>query len=211
VCVLPTQIQPVQRIPRYGLLLRELIKYTPATLDEGLEVLTELQAEIDDHCAFINREATLDDSRAKVGSIHNRFRPEDIDEQASRGNFRPRETIDGVVALPNSGLVQPMRRVVVSETARDALEGEILLVVFNDFIMRAKKRRDGCLIFCAKMDFSVPLQCSPMRGSGCKIIGQARYAHGLDPKEEWVVEFSNDSQRDAFDTQLSQAIAAFGS
>ena len=60
-------IQPVQRLPRYSLLLKELIKYTPTNLEEGLEEsLARLQADIDEHCAFINREAALDDNRAKV-------------------------------------------------------------------------------------------------------------------------------------------------
>ena len=74
-------IQPVQRVPRYGLLIRELIKYTPGNLQEGLETLKKLRDEIDGHCTFINREATLDDARSKVGEIHNRFRGHDIGAQ----------------------------------------------------------------------------------------------------------------------------------
>eukprot|EP01043_Picozoa_sp_COSAG02_P006564 COSAG02_NODE_188_length_30307_cov_341.858746_3_plen_153_part_00 len=91
-------IEPVQRIPRYRLLLEEARKHTPtemhadcAALDKAIEAIREV-------AEGINENAREDDERQKVVEIHSRFKPPKDDDYQAQGAL--------------AALVQPRRRFV---------------------------------------------------------------------------------------------------
>ena len=70
--VLVTACCGVQRIPRYGLLLRELIKNTPPEIEEHAAI-SEVEKIVNGVCTEINAEAGQADKRFQTLELHDRL------------------------------------------------------------------------------------------------------------------------------------------
>lgn len=91
-------IEPVQRIPRYRLLLEEARKQTPAQMHADCDALDNAVKAIQEVAKHINDMAREDDERQKVIEIHSRFKPPKDDDYQAHGAL--------------AALVQPRRRFV---------------------------------------------------------------------------------------------------
>ena len=91
-------IEPVQRIPRYRLLLEEARKHTPEEMHADCAALDKAIKAIGEVAANINENAREDDERQKVVEIHSRFKPPKDDDYQAQGAL--------------ASLVQPRRRFV---------------------------------------------------------------------------------------------------
>jgi hypothetical protein len=199
-------IQPIQRIPRYVLLLSELIKYTPDQLQEK-QVLVDVHAMVQEQCDWINRNAQLDDSRAKCGELHQQFRAKDLMEDKHAGDLRALETIEGLPGCPGTGLVQSYRRLVLEESASDLLAGkEVRVLVFNDMVIIADDEKEffsgrQYLRFRDKLNLDADVEPSMhlLRDRAVDLTGRANYQHGIRMRDiRWSLEFAQAHQRDSF-------------
>jgi hypothetical protein len=199
-------IQPIQRIPRYVLLLSELIKYTPDQLEEK-EVLKEVHGMVQQQCDWINEHAQLDDSRAKCGELHQQFRMKDLKEDERVGDRRALETIEGLPGSPGTGLMQPHRRLMLEEQASNLLTGkEVSVLVFNDIVVLAEMKtefrsRRRYLRFFDKLnlDAEAPPSTTTPRENVVDLVGKARYQHDRSMRDiRWQLQFANQLQRDQF-------------
>ena len=91
-------IEPVQRIPRYRLLLEEARKHTPVEMHADCAALDKAIQAIGEVAENINENAREDDERQKVVEIHSRFKPPKDDDLQAQGAL--------------AALVQPRRRFV---------------------------------------------------------------------------------------------------
>lgn len=89
-------IEPVQRIPRYRLLLEEARKHTPEEMHADCTALDKAIEAIGEVAENINENAREDDERRKVVEIHARFKPPKDDDLRAHGAL--------------ASLVQPRRR-----------------------------------------------------------------------------------------------------
>ena len=199
-------IQPIQRIPRYVLLLSELIKYTPDQLEEK-QILQEVHDMVRQQCDWINENAQLDDSRAKCGELHQQFRMKDLKEDQRAGDQRALETIEGLTGYPETGLMQPHRRLVLEEKASNLISGkEVSVLVFNDIVILAEMKtefrsRRRYLRFADKLnlDAEVPPWMATPREKVVDVVGKSRYQYNRATQDiRWQLEFENEHQRDEF-------------
>ena len=221
---------PVQRIPRYKLLLQGIVDNTPDELEEGRDALLALYNEVEGHCDYLNKSTAIDKASAQVAEVHNRFRPQDIHEESARNNNnRPREAIDGVPTQPRSGLVAPNRYVVAEVEAVEAMGSdsgcsELRLFIFNDMLLKAAlvtvassswfkgkgKTIPQHLRFVGKFDFDaqpLSIEADDATSTVARVGGVANYQHGQEA-EQWALAFATPVARDAFITELQGAVNA---
>ena len=160
---------------------------------------------VQDQCTWINKNAQLDDNRAKCGEIHQMFRTKDLLEEQRNGDQRALETIEGLPHRPDTGLMQSTRYLVLEEEASDLLSGhEVMVMVFNDLVLVADTRKEffsgrKYLKFRDKvnLDSAVLPDVHNLRESDVDMTGRAQYHDG--PKDvTWQLRFERGHQRDGF-------------
>lgn len=198
-------IQPIQRIPRYVLLLSELIKYTPDQLPEK-QILHEVHTMVQEQCNWINENAQLDDSRAKCGVLHQQFRMKDLMEEKKFGDQRALESIEGLAGFPETGLMQPHRWLVLQENATDLISHKpVCVLAFNDNVILAELKTEffskrQYLRFVDKLNLKegVPRVTTPSE-KVIDVVGKTTYQYNqLTVDIRWKLEFANQHQRDEF-------------
>ena len=91
--------------------------------------------QVQGHCEYVDRNAKLDDGRAKCGEVHQQFRLKDMMDDKHIGDLRALETIQGLPEHPNTGLCLAFRRLVMEAEASDLLSGsECRVLLFNDMV-----------------------------------------------------------------------------
>ena len=100
--------------------------------------------QVQGHCEYVDRNAKLDDGRAKCGEIHQQFRLKDMMDDKHIGDLRALETIQGLPEHPNTGLCLAFRRLVLEAEASDLLSGsECRVLLFNDMVRHLSAGRDS--------------------------------------------------------------------
>ena len=124
---------PVQRIPRYVLLLRELRKYTPPDHPET-EALTVALSKIESIGTHINESKRQVEQMSKLLDIQNRLRNKEF------VIFKPDRR------LIKEGLIRRLTEEYVLERSRDEPHSgdveELLLFLFNDLLLWTSKEFD---------------------------------------------------------------------
>ena len=153
-------IQPVQRLPRYSLLLRELVKCTPPQMQEEHAELTEVHGLLTKVCAQINSAAAMKEKWAQLLALHNRFSTSEgeITSQcagplAYQYNLKDaKDTIDGLVKSYRE-IVQIFNLERANADFGPSLDWTtsnygIVVIVFNDKLLLAKNLGDetDCLL-----------------------------------------------------------------
>ena len=100
--------------------------------------------QVQGHCEYVDRNAKLDDGRAKCGEVHQQFRLKDMMDDKHIGDLRALETIQGLPEHPNTGLCLAFRRLVMEAEASDLLSGsECRVLLFNDMVRHLSAGRDS--------------------------------------------------------------------
>ena len=100
--------------------------------------------QVQGHCEYVDRNAKLDDGRAKCGEIHQQFRLKDMMDDKHIGDLRALENIQGLPEHPNTGLCLAFRRLVLEAEASDLLSGsECRVLLFNDMVRHLSAGRDS--------------------------------------------------------------------
>ena len=197
---------PVQRIPRYVLLLRELASRTPATHPD-YSPLTQAIATIAEMADVINTRKSVAESRNRVRAL------------------------EAVIDEYDGELVQPHRRLLLEADAvvscgRYARESR-RVAIFNDLVLIIKRRGRSLRqhrLFKFKMSFEVSAICVATADAGAGTVsvtdpasGRSLVVHDIeaeDARREWLaafqgaISFLRDGEQDsAIVPQATRAIS----
>lgn len=211
-------IQPIQRIPRIVLLIAEIIKSTPDQLAEK-QTLQQVHAMIEQQCNWINERVQLDDSRAKCGELHQQFRAKDLMEDKRAGDWRAFETIEGLPGYPDTGLMQPYRRLQLQTSASNLITGkEMSVLVFTDMVILAEMKTEfftkrQYLRFFDKLDLNLDVapSISTLRESAVDIVGKSIYrrdAESCKLDTQWSLQFEDTHKRDEFTQAVTECTSS---
>lgn len=164
-------IEPVQRIPRYRMLLEEARKHTPEEMTADVVALDNAIKEIGAVATHINESSRQDEDRRKVVEIHSRFKAPKVDDLQAIGAI--------------AALVQP-KRLFLKEIPVQATEVATSmgagvdqdkdkprrLLLFNDMLMLVKdKGGEGRLLsYKAHINFDDRVNFSQTGGATWRTI-----------------------------------------
>jgi len=162
-------IQPIQRIPRYNLLLDDLIKHTPKDHADHADLLSAL-AKIKHIAAFLNENARLEMNKSKITSIQ--------------------DSIFG-----NNGDLVGWNRTFVREGKIKVDGKSVFVFLFSDMLIITKPARGGKHEFLKKYVFK-NVDVSPDKGNSFKIqtsegdtfISVLSWDNPMD-MDSWLEEF----------------------
>ncbi|EFC47381.1 rhoGEF domain-containing protein [Naegleria gruberi] len=128
-------IQPVQRLPRYTLLLNELLKHTPEThydfknINEALELSKQVSSHVNSAMNVVQNQMKMNEIDTTIGKLH--------------------ENIGGSIIKPSRCFVMEGEDFLVSEIVlgRKIKKGDKrTLILLNDMVLIAKKGKYSCHI-----------------------------------------------------------------
>lgn len=132
-------IMPVQRIPRYALLMNELLKNTPEK-HQDYPFIKQALAKFQEIAEYINHGKKLYDSQEKVALIQQRMNPKAIPVIRERRTW----VLEGLVYMKNSLFIPPKKPITVKKGKPEPLPEviglqEVEFFLMNDLIMWAVK------------------------------------------------------------------------
>eukprot|EP01052_Picozoa_sp_SAG31_P041514 SAG31_NODE_6316_length_2068_cov_1.763332_2_plen_362_part_00 len=210
--------QAIHRIPRYGLLLKQLAKLTPSQLPSQAFVF-ELQTVINEICSQINASAALSDARRKVVTIHDRFQSRsftatDLDPISEDGHHLLEE------------LVQPWRQfvdiwedVVDVGAAGDMSAHGGALILLNDMLLLAARHGPDPTtcplsylshINLSDQNFSIKpaaLEGERLVDGWAHFLPSERHPNGV-AEQSWRLQFRTSEDASSFSDSVLGALSA---
>jgi hypothetical protein len=132
-------IMPVQRIPRYALLMNELLKNTPDTHSD-YQFIKQALALFQEIAGYINDRKKNYDSQEKVALIQQRLNPKCVPVMRERRAW----VAEGVVYIRNSLFIPPKKPITVKKGKPEPLPEvlgllEVEFFLMNDLVLWATK------------------------------------------------------------------------
>lgn len=123
-------IMPVQRIPRYALLMTELLKHTPDTHEDHPHIKLALE-QFQSIANYINTRKKEYDSQEKVALVQQRLNPKSIPIMRERRTW----IAEGTVFMRNSLFIPPKKPIVVKKGKPEPLPEALGLIEVEFFLM----------------------------------------------------------------------------